>query len=162
MQKIGFGGSCHWCTEAIFQALAGVSEVQQGWIASAQPNDSFSEAVIIEFNPALIPLATLIEIHLYTHSCTSNHNMRSKYRSAIYYFSSEQKIEASAVLITLKTEFIAPIITKVLPFLQFKLNKEEYLNYYKSNPEKPFCENYITPKLKLLLNRYAKYMRVIK
>ena len=33
-EKIGIGGSCHWCTEAIFQSLIGVEEVLQGWIHS--------------------------------------------------------------------------------------------------------------------------------
>ena len=47
MKKIGFGGGCHWCTEAIFQALNGVESVEQGWISSLNPYDTFSEAVIV-------------------------------------------------------------------------------------------------------------------
>ena len=50
MKKIGFGGGCHWCTEAIFQALNGVESVEQGWISSLNPYDTFSEAVIVHFN----------------------------------------------------------------------------------------------------------------
>lgn len=30
-------------------------------------------------------------------------------------------------------------------------------NYYYKNPQKPFCENYINPKLKLLRNEFANY-----
>tara|TARA_B100000795_G_scaffold173674_1_gene130984 strand:- start:4871 stop:5212 length:342 start_codon:yes stop_codon:yes gene_type:complete len=32
--KIGLGGGCHWCTEAVFMSLKGVRSVRQGWIAS--------------------------------------------------------------------------------------------------------------------------------
>ena len=88
--KIGFGGGCHWCTESVFQALEGVVKVEQGWIASVNENDSFSEAVIVHFDADLIDLSVLIEIHLNTHSSTSDHELRTKYRSAVYTFSEIQ------------------------------------------------------------------------
>lgn len=30
LERIGFGGSCHWCTEALFQSIRGVGRVEQG------------------------------------------------------------------------------------------------------------------------------------
>ena len=89
-QKIAFGGGCHWCTEAVFQSIKGVLKVEQGFVASTKKNSSFSEAVIVHFEDSKIALKTLIEIHLHTHKSTSNHSMRSKYRSAIYTFSEVQ------------------------------------------------------------------------
>ena len=82
MTKIGFGGSCHWCTEAIFQSLRGVREVLQGCIAT--DGDDFSEAVIVAFDENEIALNDLVAVHLATHSCTSEHSMRRKYRSVVY------------------------------------------------------------------------------
>lgn len=155
-EKIGIGGSCHWCTEAIFQSLVGVEEVLQGWIHSDGKATPFSEAVLITFDSDIIALETLIEIHLHTHSCTSVHSMREKYRSAIYFFNEEQKDRAIDALSVLQKDFSDVIITQVLPFVAFKLNIEDQLNYYQSNPEKPFCENYINPKLKLVLEKFSK------
>ena len=154
MEKIGFGGSCHWCTEAIFQSLRGVSLVEQGWIASDENNSAYSEAVIVTYDPASISLATLIAIHLYTHSCTSVHTMRSKYRSAIYTVSDEQALQSRQTLKMLQQEFSEPIITKIIPLAAFKLNEANYLNYYYSNPQKPFCKNIINPKLAILLKQF--------
>ncbi|SFV70073.1 Peptide methionine sulfoxide reductase MsrA [hydrothermal vent metagenome] len=159
MQKIAFGGGCHWCTEAIFQQLKGVNLVEQGWVSSTHPDATTpSEAVIVHFNDALISLDILTEIHLFTHNATSNHTFRQKYRSAVYTFSKMQKKEAQQILTQKQKLFDKPLVTKVYDFGEFRLNNEEYLNYYKSNPEKPFCKTRIDPKLKILLERYTKYI----
>lgn len=156
MEEIGLGGSCHWCTEAIFLSLRGVAEVRQGWIAASDKPSSFSEAVVVRFDPSVIPLQTLISVHLHTHSSTSSHSMRSKYRSAVYTFDSEQQSLTMATIQALQQEFSDPIITEVVEFASFKLNKSEYLNYYYSDPDKPFCENIVNPKLLQLLRDFAQ------
>ena len=158
MEKIGFGGGCHWCTEAVFQALKGVKKVEQGWISSTGDHDAFSEAVIVHFHPATIDLTTLIAIHLHTHSCTSEHAMRKKYRSAVYPFSDEQAATVGTIIKNLQADFQQPIITQCLPFVAFKENEETFQNYYFKNPEKVFCTTYIDPKLKLLMDQFSKYL----
>ncbi|QVY64103.1 peptide-methionine (S)-S-oxide reductase [Polaribacter sp. Q13] len=156
LTKIAFGGCCHWCTEAVFQTLVGVNKVEQGWIASTEKNNTFSEAVIVSFNTDKINLKTLIEIHLFTHKSTSNHSMRTKYRSAIYYFTHQQKEDCLKIIKELQVSFKDKIITKVLTFKEFKPNTEEFQNYYQSNPDKPFCQNYINPKLTFLLQQFSQ------
>jgi len=155
--KIGFGGGCHWCTEAVFQSLIGVNRVEQGWIASIDDNHTFSEAVIVNFNSEIITLDTLIEIHLHTHKSTSNHSMRNKYRSAIYYFEMVQEIICKTSISKLQSDLDNSIITQVLPYKDFKVSREAITNYYYNNPQKPFCKQFINPKLKLILNKFSKY-----
>lgn len=155
LTKIAFGGGCHWCTEAVFQSLLGVKKVNQGWVASTEKNNTFSEAVIVEFDNSKIDLKTLIEIHLLTHKSTSNHSMRTKYRSAIYYFSNQLKLESHKIIKDLQFNFNDKIITQILEFNDFKPSSEDFQNYYQSNPDKPFCKNYINPKLKLLLHKFS-------
>ncbi len=152
--KIGFGGGCHWCTEAIFQALKGVEKVEQGWIASTLENNFLSEAVILHFDETEIPLSTLIEIHLLTHSITSNHSMRDKYRSAVYSFNESQYKEATSILNKFQKESKAKIVTEIYPFISFKPSKEQFQDYYKKNRERPFCKTYIDPKLKLIMENF--------
>ncbi|WP_229212870.1 peptide-methionine (S)-S-oxide reductase [Dyadobacter soli] len=158
-EKIGLGGSCHWCTEAIFQSLKGVIHVSQGWIAFDDNPTRFSEAIVVEFDPAQISLKTLIEIHLHTHSCTSDHSMQSKYRSAVYAFTDEQRSFASQAIEKLQADFYQSIITEVTPFGEFELNDEKYLDYYSKNPDKPFCKTFIDPKLKILLRQFSNHLR---
>jgi peptide-methionine (S)-S-oxide reductase len=153
--KIALGGGCHWCTEAVFQSLLGVLKVEQGYVASIGDNSSFSEAVIVHFNSGEIALKTLIEIHLHTHKSTSNHSMRSKYRSAVYTFSEVQKQEVEQIINTVQKRFEKKLITQVVPFQTFKASRAEISNYYYKNPKKPFCESFINPKLSILLNQFS-------
>ena len=135
--------------------LLGTSVPEQYGGFGTDENTSFSEAVIVHFSPEDISLQTLIEIHLHTHKSTSAHSMRHKYRSAIYSFSDDQKTEAETILNTFQIEFKNKLITKVYPFSEFKASREAIQNYYLKNPEKPFCERFINPKLKHLRGTFS-------
>ena len=156
--QIGLGGGCHWCTEAVFQALRGVEQVSQGFIRSASPDDTYSEAVLVTFNPQELKLADLIEVHLRSHASTSQHSMRGKYRSAVYVFSPEQALDAKIILSTLQKQFEAPLITRVLAFDGFEISQERFQNYFKKNNQKPFCKRHIDPKLDKLRADYARLL----
>ncbi|MEG9328534.1 peptide-methionine (S)-S-oxide reductase [Salinimicrobium catena] len=153
-RKIGLGGGCHWCTEAVFQAVKGVENVEQGYIASEGDAREFSEAVIVHFNPEIVSSEDLIRIHLHTHNSTSDHSFRKKYRSAVYYFSSEDEKVVKKILEKQQPEFEKKIITEVLPFKEFKPSRESLQNYYRKNPDAPFCKRFIEPKLKKVKNYF--------
>lgn len=156
LEKIALGGGCHWCTEAVFQAVKGVRKVEQGFVSSSGENAFFSEAVIVHFDPNIISLDLLIEIHLHTHSSTSGHSMRQKYRSAVYSYNEKQKTASRIILQNLQANFDHPLVTQVLSFRKFKLSPEEFQNYYRKDPAKPFCQSYIAPKLKKLLLEFSE------
>ena len=157
ISKIGLGGSCHWCTEAVFQSLRGVSRVEQGWISAEEARD-FHEAVIVHFNEDDISLEILIEVHLHTHNSTSDHSMRKKYRSAVYTFTADQKEEVDKILEKLQADFAEPLVTRSYMYKSFRSSEESFRNYYLKNPDKPFCKSYIDPKLKLILDKFKKYV----
>lgn len=154
MEKIGFGGGCHWCTEAMFASVTGVIRVEMGFIQSIAPDDAYSEAVVVYFDPAIVTLTTLTDIHLNSHASTSQHSMRAKYRSAIYAFSDEQVNDARCVLTALQDNFDAQLITQVLPFVDFKPALERYHNYHQQNADSPFSQRFIEPKLNKLITKF--------
>ena len=156
---LGFGGGCHWCTEAVFQALAGVLKVRQGFIRSEPPFDTWSEAVEVDFDPARISVADLIGVHLSTHASTSAHKMRGKYRSAVYAGTPEQRAECDGALAHLREVVGVPFVTRVLPHRGFKTSDARFHDYYRANPEKPFCQAYIEPKMAVLRERHRQLLR---
>jgi len=158
IKTIGFGGGCHWCTEAVFQTLRGVETVEQGFIKSEAPHDSWSEAVRLNFNPEMVPLSVLVAIHLRTHSSQSNHTFRGKYRSAVYVISDSQRTQVEAILKDEGKEFDYPLVTQILPMKEFKPSPDVFKDYYKTDPQRPFCKAYIDPKLTKLRRDYANYL----
>mgnify|MGYP003630788480 FL=1 len=162
IHKIAFGGGCHWCTEAVYKSLKGIISVEQGFVASDGEESSFSEAVIVSYEPSDISLEDLILIHLYTHKSTSDHSMRNKYRSAVYTFGPLDVERSTLALQKFQKNFKKPLVTKVLPFREFKVSDKAFQNYYYKNPYKPFCKTHIAPKIKLLLLKFADKVDHIK
>ncbi|MBA4489843.1 peptide-methionine (S)-S-oxide reductase [Paracoccus sp. S1E-3] len=156
VQSAGFGGGCHWCTEAVFQSLHGVVAVDQGFIAAAAPDDSFSEAVAVSWDPAAISFADLIAVHLATHSSTSAHSMRGKYRSAVYVHDGTEGVAARRVIDRIARQTGSSFITEILPFRAFRPSDARFRDYYARHRDAPFCRAYIEPKLALLRQRFAR------
>ncbi|EPX77377.1 peptide-methionine (S)-S-oxide reductase [Litoreibacter arenae] len=157
-ETIGFGGGCHWCTEAVFQSLRGVAHVDQGFIRADPPDDSLSEGVVVRFDPAIIPLSTLIEVHLRTHASTSAHSMRGKYRSAVYTTDAAQHAKVAAILADLQSQFDRPLVTKPLMLRGFEPSPDTYQDYYATHADAPFCTRYIDPKLSLIRQDFAAHV----
>lgn len=156
---MGFGGGCHWCTEAMFVSLLGVERVEQGWIASDGAAESLSEAVIVTFDPRAIDVRTLVGVHLHSHASTVMHRFRDRYRSAIYVVSDVETAEVRHAMAAIQPELAAPIITEVLPLRRFVLNEERYLDYYRRDPSRPFCQTNIEPKLARVRERFPGHLR---
>ncbi|MBY0467542.1 MAG: peptide-methionine (S)-S-oxide reductase [Burkholderiaceae bacterium] len=155
LAKLGFGGGCHWCTEGVFQALRGVTQVDQGFVRSDAPADTWAEGVIVTFEPPTIALATLSEVHLRTHSASRVRSPRSKYRSAIYIFEESQRDEAELTIARFADESGKSAHTLVLPLRGFEASDERYQNYYRTNPSRPFCRRFIDPKLDYIRRHFA-------
>ncbi|WP_420322992.1 peptide-methionine (S)-S-oxide reductase [Flagellimonas sp.] len=154
--KIALGGGCHWCTEAVFLSLRGVQKVEQGFVSIKEDKNNFSEAVVVAYDRTIISMMDLISVHLHTHKSTSEHSFRNKYRSAVYVYLEEDFKQATSILNQLQSDFEQKLVIKVYGFGKFKPSEEQFHNYYYANPEKPFCETYISPKLKTILSKFGK------
>ena len=124
--------------------------MEQGWVSSLPPQEAFSEAVIVHYDPEIISVEDLVTVHLETHAATKNHGLRHRYRSAVYYFAAGEAAGFQHILNGLAKEYPEPILTQVLPFVGFKASLPEHQDYYRKDPEKPFCQRFIAPKLQAL------------
>lgn len=155
---IGFGGGGHGCTEAVFQLLRGVSRVEQGWASALDAPSRFCEAVLVYFDADVIPLDVLVAVHLHTHSPTSRHALRRRYRSAVYARDEPQAAAARAAVEGLQTDFDAPLVTEAARLGGFRQNAARYRDDYRADPTRPSCERYIAPKLASARRRFGEHV----
>ena len=110
----------------------------------------FSEAVIMHYDPEVVSLLQLIDVHLQTHAATVKHGLRHRYRSAVYYFKKDERALVEETLRDVAAGIAGKVITQVLPFGAFRPSLPEHQDYYRTDPDRPFCVRYIKPKLDAL------------
>ena len=167
-----FAGGCFWCMEAVFLPLRGVEKVVSGYTGGTVKNPTYrevcsgstghAEAVEITFEPSVISYEDLLEIFFALHDPTTKDrqgaDVGTQYRSAIFYHSSAQKAAADAMIRRLDEEKIlpAPIVTEVVPAETFYGAEDYHQDYFARNPNQPYCQAVISPKVAKLRKKYAE------
>ena len=168
-----FGAGCFWCVEAVFQNLKGVSSVLPGYAGGHVANPTYeqvsggttghAEVAKIEFDPAVIKFADLLNVLFSTHNPTTMNRQGSdvgeQYRSAIFYTSAEQKQQAGEFVKTAQKDFDSPIVTQVQPLDKFYQAENYHRDYYKNNPNNPYCQLVIDPRLEKFRKKFASLLK---
>ena len=158
-----FGGGCFWCTEAIFERVKGVQEVESGYAGGHVSNPDYkmvtsgttghAEVIQITFDPEVVTYLELLEIFFKTHDPTTLNrqgaDVGTQYRSIVLYHNEQQNKLAREVLDELDSEGIwsDPIITEIQAFEEFYSAEAYHQEYFENNPNQGYCRLVITPKL---------------
>ncbi len=161
MEKATFGEGCFWCSEAIFREVDGVIDVEVGYSGGTRANPTYeqvcsgatghAEVSQITFDPAKISYAKLLEIFWTTHDPTTLNRQGAdegtQYRSVIFYETEEQKAIAEKSKIDAQKNFSKPIVTSIEPLKNFHKAEDYHQDYFKKNPNAPYCRFVIQPKV---------------
>lgn len=164
MQKATLGGGCFWCLEAVFQRLNGVRSVVSGYAAGTTKNPTYkeictgntghAEVIQIEFDPAVISYAQLLDAFWACHDPTTLNRQGAdhgtQYRSIILFHDEAQKSEAVRSRDRAQSDLKDPIVTEILPLPEFYPAEEYHQNYYNDNRAAGYCQVVIRPKLQKL------------
>jgi len=176
MEVATLGGGCFWCTEAIFSEVKGVEKVEPGYAGGTVENPTYeqvctgttghAEVVQITFDPQVISYRQLLTIFFTIHDPTTpnrqGEDVGSQYRSIILYHSEEQRRVAEEVMEEVRRAKIwgdRPIVTELVPFKAFYRAEEYHHNYYRRNPDKPYCRLVIAPKLAKFRSHYPDMLK---
>jgi len=152
IEKATFGAGCFWGVEAAFRRLAGVKSTAVGYMGGTLRNPSYeavctdrtghAEVVEVTFDPQVISYHDLLETFWDNHNPTTRDrqgpDVGSQYRSAIFYYTPEQLVEARNSREAAQTRFPKPIVTQIVPASDF-WRAEEYHQQYLEKRGQAHC-----------------------
>ncbi len=163
LQLATFGNGCFWCTEAVFQRLAGVHQVMPGYSGGDVDHPTYAqvctgttghaEVIQITFDPNVITFDELLEVFWQTHDPTTLNrqgaDVGSQYRSVVFYHDDVQKSQAEHFKQKLDAAgvFSSPIVTEITEFTKFCPAEVDHHNYYNLNGGQGYCRAVIRPKV---------------
>ena len=172
IEQATFGGGCFWCTEAIFQSIAGVSKVTSGYCGGHDIDPKYeavcngvtghAEAIQIEFDTSIINYASILKVFWDTHDPTTLNqqgaDIGTQYRSVIFFHDPTQEAEATKLKqeIEKSDRYENPIVTEIIKFNTFFPAESYHQNYYSTNPDQPYCKMVIEPKITKFRSKYSK------
>lgn len=157
------GAGCFWCVEAVFQNLKGVERVVSGYAGGTTANPTYqqictgttghAEVAQITYDPEAISFEELLYVFWRTHDPTTLNrqgpDVGTQYRSAIFYHNDEQKAIAERSKRETEASGLWPnrIVTEITPLHKFYEGEGYHQNYYRTNPNQPYCRVIIDPKV---------------
>ena len=170
-QQAILAGGCFWCTEAVFQSLAGVSAVESGYIGGATETPTYkevcgggtgyAEAIRVTFDPDVISYADLLDVHFATHDPTQlnrqGNDVGTQYRSAVFPLTDGQEAEARAAIGRAQNDQPKPIVTTIEAASTWYPAEDYHQDYWESEGRSnPYCLAVIPPKLAKLRKGFAE------
>jgi peptide-methionine (S)-S-oxide reductase len=155
-----FAEGCFWCSEHIFEDLAGVDSAVSGYSGGHTKNPTYeevcrettghAEAVLVYYNPRVISYDDLLEVFFTSHDPTTLNrqgpDVGTSYRSAIFY-NSEKELEAAKNAIRkFGKTFKNPIVTQLSKLTAFYRAEDYHQNYVAYNPSSGYVQNVSLPR----------------
>jgi peptide-methionine (S)-S-oxide reductase len=170
LEKATLGNGCFWCTEAIFQQLKGVASVVSGYSGGHDPSPDYkkvcsgstghAECLEINYDPAIISFAELLEVFFSTHDPTSlnrqGEDIGTQYRSVIFHHNTDQLETSQAYIkqINESGKFPKAIVTTLEPYTLFHPAEDYHHNYFQLNGHNPYCRLVVKPKVEKFIKKY--------
>jgi peptide-methionine (S)-S-oxide reductase len=175
LETATLGGGCFWCIEAVYDDLKGVVDVVSGYSGGRRPNPTYeqvctgvtghAEVVQVTFDPGQISYHDILGVFFSVHDPTTpdrqGADIGTQYRSVIYYHSGEQKRIAEEMIAELNAEGIwgDPIVTEVAEFDVFYPAEDYHQEYFRRNPQQPYCNAVVGPKVAKFRKKYAALLK---
>jgi len=169
-------GGCFWCTEAVFEQLAGVEKVVSGYSGGRASDAEYktvsegrtehAESIEITYDASKITYGQLLKVFFSVAHDPTTLNRQGpdhgkQYRSAIFYKGADQQRVAEAYVAQLNKAgvFAAPIVTQITPLTKFYPAESYHQDFVRNNPGHGYVVVNALPKLKKLKQVYPELVK---
>jgi len=153
MKKATFGAGCFWGVESLFRAIPGVIDVIVGYTGGTRPNPTYeqvctgvtghAEAVEVTYDEGQVGYDRLLEVFWANHNPTTPNQQGpdrgSQYRSVIFFHDESQREAALASQAEAQKNWERPIVTEVVPAVEFYPAEEYHQRYFEKQGMAPNC-----------------------
>ncbi|SDL98066.1 peptide-methionine (S)-S-oxide reductase [Oryzisolibacter propanilivorax] len=174
-ETITLGGGCFWCTEAVFDRVRGVTDVQSGYANGDAQHPTYeqvcsgrtghNEVVRLTFDPGEIDVREILEIFFATHDPTSlnrqGNDVGTQYRSGIYWSDPAHRDAAEELVRQMEQDklFGAPVVTEIRPLTSFWPAEDYHQDYYLQHPEQGYCAFVVGPKVDKFRKTFQRHLK---
>ena len=166
---IYLGGGCFWCTESVYKNINGVISITPGYMGGNNPNPTYEEVcegytnhvevIKVKYDHSL-SLDQVLSIFFSTHDPTSINrqgaDVGTQYRSAVFCNQDERKAVIDFIKnLEAKNIFEDKIVTEVNDIVPFYEAENYHHDFFTKNPQNPYCQAVINPKLKKLRSNFS-------
>ena len=166
---IYLGGGCFWCTESVYKNISGVISITPGYMGGNNPNPTYEEVcegytnhvevIKVKYDHSL-SLDQVLSIFFSTHDPTSINrqgaDVGTQYRSAVFCNQDERKEVIDFIKnLEAKNIFEDKIVTEVNDIVPFYEAENYHHDFFTKNPQNPYCQAVINPKLKKLRSNFS-------
>jgi len=163
-KKAILGGGCFWCVEAVYQGRPGFKSAVSGYAGGEKPNPTYdevctgrsghAEVVEITYDPAVVSFDKIVELFWDAHDPTTLNrqgaDVGTQYRSIIVVADAAERAAAEASKAAAQPRFKHPIVTEIVEGAEFFPAEAYHQDFYERNPNHPYNQAVIAPKLKKL------------
>lgn len=173
-EQATLAGGCFWCTEAVYNDVLGVTNVESGYIGGETANPDYrsvcsgntghAEAVRLTYDSDVIGYADLLDIFFHVHDPTQlnrqGNDVGTQYRSAIFPHSEEQKALAEKAIEEAASEWDDPIVTTIEPLGDWYRAEDYHQDYFeREGGRNPYCMAVVAPKLQKFRKSYQARLK---
>lgn len=161
-ERAVLAGGCFWGMQDLIRKMRGVVSTRVGYSGGDVPNATYrnhgshAEAIEVVFDPAVMSYRRLLEFFFQIHDPTTpnrqGNDRGASYRSAIYYASEAQRLEALDTIRDVEASGLWPgkVVTEVAPVGEFWQAEAEHQGYLERNPGGYTCHfarpNWVLPR----------------
>ena len=161
-ERAVLAGGCFWGMQDLIRKMPGVLSTRVGYTGGDVQNATYrrhgthAEGIEIVFDPSVLSYRRLLEFFFQIHDPTTpnrqGNDRGSAYRSAIYFVSEAQRLEAVDTIADVEASGLWPgrVVTEVAPVGDFWQAEPEHQDYLERHPSGYTCHfarpNWVLPR----------------